>query len=102
VSSSDRGVLVRGWDGKTPPHHAPLISHTLQSHEQDHDKAITPMTMSMPSTLFTCSPHSGDDRSHCDWVLSVATNLVGLQVGEGLAQEGDRGIDAHLRALDLA
>jgi hypothetical protein len=36
--SSDRGVLVRGWDGKTPPHthDAPLISHTLQSHEQDH------------------------------------------------------------------
>ena len=77
--------------------------------------AITPITMSMPSMLFhllvslhmpsmlfTCSSHSGDDRSHCDWVLSVATNLVGLQVGEGLAQEGDRGINAHLRALDLA
>jgi hypothetical protein len=64
--------------------------------------AITPITMSMPSMLFTCSSHSGDDRSHCDWVLSVATNLVGLQVGEGLAQEGDGSIDAHLRALDLA
>jgi hypothetical protein len=52
--------------------------------------------------LFTVPPHTGDDCPDCDWVIGVAAVLSGLQVWQGFAEEAERGIDAHLRALDSA